>query len=105
MPAPFKAGDLVTIRLTEADAYELGCGAEAKPIIAVSSVVKHEPAPLPYKRFHVAFKNNKEHYRYGTEREARQNMNTSVYAIYCVTIDESKPPLLGEGIVVEALTM
>lgn len=46
----YRAGDLVTIRLTEADAYELGCGADAKPTIAVSTIIAYKPIPPPYSK-------------------------------------------------------
>ena len=103
MPTPvYRAGDLVTIRLTEADAYELGCGAEAKPVVSVSAVIEHKPVPPPFTRYLNVY-TTKEIYNYATLSESFNNVNKSTLGRLKVIIDQSKPFVLGEGIVIEVV--
>lgn len=92
MPAPvYRAGDLVTIRLSEADAYELGCGAEAKPSVVVSAIIKHEPVPPPYTECYTFYSKRGNNSISNSAAYARSNFSKGFIGHLEVTIDPSKP--------------
>lgn len=100
--AVYKAGDLITIRLTEEAAYDLGCGTTAVRKFNRNDVIVHRCAPQPFYRYLYIGLNGDTTINSVINTISVAKYKENLLAYVKLTIDASKPN--GQRVTVQELS-
>lgn len=97
IPRNYQKGDIVSIRIDEKAAYELGCGEAATMVFKPEDITNYVVGPRPVKRILVVL-NNGDNCKYSTIKSALNDFPTAemiIRNVHCYMEMETNPGAIG----------